>query len=159
MKLNKNSWLAKYVLWFTLRNNLPKDLCSYFWTSLSTVILAPLMLLVWIPEIIISYVFSEEIYDWEDRGNKTFAFYFISGIVFTLGVLIYKWPIITISIILGLAILIFAIVKMVRYFQDRKYDNLQHDERGRVIRKPNIIVEFVKAKKKKYCPIIEWEEK
>lgn len=164
MKLNKKSLIAKYVKWFTLNDDLPNNLCAFFWTAFSAIILSPFMLLFWISELSISKIFSENIRTWEKRISAFLLFYFIfiPALSFIVNSFIYH-TILASSIIGGLIVVILVGIKWYNYSVDKKrkrqeemYNNEEYYEYGYKEPKKYILFEFIKAKKQKYCPMIEW---
>lgn len=159
MELDKNSLLAKYVKWFTLKN-LPNNFCAFFWLSLFSIIISPVMFLFWLAEFFAEKI-GMDVYDWEQRilvssGALTVAV-ILSVIVFSC----INYPVYVFSAIAAIALIIFFVYHWHNYTYNKKqkriHDMYNSTEYQKPIRK-NILVEFIKAKKQKYCPIIEWSD-
>lgn len=173
MELSKKSWLNKYLHWilfctdrvtYNSWKGMPKSLCSYFWISLIILLLSPIL----IPLRVfsnISGVFREgsvftnymscvlgilaslmllgagggtaiELFNVDTETLTTLGFigYSILGSICLM---------LMVGIILGCVVGAFYIGDVIK---DKKRN-----------KKPNIVGEFVKAKKDKVCPIIEYK--
>ena len=110
MKLNPNSWHARWYVW--LGADLPCDLCSYMWGLLFRTI----------------------------GRFSVAAFLFLCLAVTIATIILYPYvDVIIIGIVSGIFLL--------RWFIKGKPKFL------------SLIRDFLKAKKEKYCPMIEWENK
>lgn len=183
MKLNANSLNAKLYCWFYGKSSyhLPNNLCPYFWKLvLAWALLVPYSLFCTL------YILTHEIFDtkYENGDHKTGERMGISlmlnGILFLLFLMInvivrifvaYD-PKSVFSELLGPGIMVWVIVigfglyYGVKALVERiKESRIPRDENGYRIypeykpKKPNLIVEFVKAKYGQYCPKIDWEGK
>ena len=183
MKLNANSLNAKLYCWFYGKSSyhLPNNLCPYFWKLvLAWALLVPYSLFCTL------YILTHEVFDskYENGDHKTGErvgdSVILNGIVFILFLMInvivrlfvdYD-PDSFFSRILGPGVMVwtvgfcFGIYYGVKALVERiKESRIKRDEYGRRIyleykeKKPNLIIEFVKAKYGQYCPKIDWEGK
>lgn len=169
MKLNKNSFSAKFYCWFYETNKLPNNLCPYFWKLslawLLTIVLFPPMFFLLIPAMIIS-IFSVD-FKTSLWGNKfTFAI---------MGIFIYA------ALLIAFSIVVFAatILGLIGYVSGSWLSTFQiwggiiscagagvgvyylgkliiEHKKKNSYKSPNIVKEFIKAKYNKYCPKIDW---
>jgi uncharacterized membrane protein len=165
MKLSKQSWHYKLNKLYT--HGVPRNLCGYFWRTVwYCVALIPTALL-FIPFWIISLLDKEDrIFD--KTGTQGFvdqypAVLLLDAILFT------GYSMITMFFIWHTDIKGFDAIRMVfggigwflvligiAYGIEQK---IRERRKGKQKQKrPNIFVEYIKAKKNKYCPIIEWED-
>jgi hypothetical protein len=175
MELKYNSISAKVYRNFYETSKMPKSLCPYFWKLVAawplTILFSPLLFPFWIVDKL-------------DRGDNDRApfpaqvflgilIYFAIFCVFCIGVTVssiwityyrgtlwFKWyvggfVVIFISLVGGIVFLISELKER----RKQKRRAAQYDENGNYLpseEKPNLIVEFIKAKYKKYCPKIDW---
>lgn len=157
MKLKTNSWHAKLHN-FVYTNDLPQNLCPYFWKVLLAIALFIPCVIIQLPGLIIG-LFSKEKLDSGDRyayGGVTWFLILVlilfSSATFNLvkmliGAYSYKWDVAVAGIFIwGLIILISSILG-IRYLLNKRSEKEKE---------PSIIIEFFKAKKNKYCPKIDW---
>lgn len=158
MKIKKTSLHARFYKFMYLTDKLPTNLCPYFWKLVMAIITLPLTF----P----SFIFT---------NNRSFGSRFDPlAIMIVLEMLIFG--------VGGLTSLIFGLVKnddpmnlttfglinfagilgwimialacyTAHWISERKEVYL-----GKKEKKPNIIIEYIKAKKNKACPMIEWED-
>lgn len=177
MKLEK-SFNSKLYRWFYCTNELPKGFCPYFWKlAIAWLFLIPVGL-IGLPMIINYYKdlrksnYSEIRFS-ERLGNSLGVYcgiYLVFCLVlpFTLFFTTYEkdtflWS----STFIGFIVLIGFIIVGIAYLIEQIKENRQrtkysNDEEGRLIiieKKPNLIIEFIKAKYNKHCPKIEWVDK
>ena len=181
MILKTNSLNAKLYCWFYGKPTyeLPNNLCPYFWKLvLAWTLLIPYSLFCTL------YILTHEIFDdkYENGDHKTGERMSVSllmnGILFILFLMInvVVWFFVdydpksiftdllgpgamlwTVAICFGVY---YGIKALVEYIKESR---IPRDENGYRIypeykeKKPNLIVEFVKAKYGKYCPKIDWE--
>ena len=182
MKLNHNSISAKLYRWFYNEAAMPNNLCPYFWKLVLMYVTILPYVLISLPAQLITKFKAKDI---GETFAYTFAFYFVLFCLFTLSLLPINLFIdfsshflesfLSGSIILWAFILLFLIgygikllIRMVKNWRRPKkmYDEYGYvyyglDENGHKIYhpkpKPNILVEFIKAKYNKYCPKIDWD--
>jgi len=183
IKLSEKSWHAKlYALMYGEDGGLPKNLCPYFWGVMAALVSVVPFALFFMPTHIFSWV-RKLIY--KDEANSLFSEGYISTLFFVALVLnaailvgfsmVYMWfqPFVlvngqykftTFQIIGSLSYLtgvIFGIVTLSKYIQEKARKNKRKNwQDGSYIPKektPNILVEFIRAKYKKYCPKINWK--
>lgn len=169
VKLNQNSLLSKFYLWFYETNVLPLNLCPYFWKLVAATLLTlafgvPLFIIA-IPGIIMNVIFKikDGEYLFVNKYGTLFAgviiifmgvgvFSIISFLLLVFGVLPYDVnnPLSTFQIlggVLALFLIVLGVFKIIEYNSERR----RYREKS-----SNIIVEVIKAKYNKYCPKIEW---
>jgi hypothetical protein len=175
MKLSKNSISAKLYQWFYLTNNLPNNLCPYFWKLLLMYVLIIPYFIVSLPCLISDYkeYFDSKKYYWQSFNERFFvglAFYFILFIIFlmltalshifinyTKDSLFFYFSMVGFCFwLLGI---VFLIIHLITSISNKiKYRrNLINDDDDDNEKKPNIVIEFIKAKYNNYCPKIDWE--
>ena len=180
MKLEK-SFNSKLYRWFYCTNELPMGFCEYFKKlAIAWLFLIPVGL-IGLPSIL-THDFNSlrngrySSTEFGQRIGVGFIMYVLIYCVFTLflpftlfftsytkdsgmfmscGIGFMLW---FVAIIFGI---IEGIKKIKRYRYNKKREKQYDDEGNRIIveKKPNIILEFIKAKKEKYCPKIEWIDK
>ena len=177
MKLNKNSLNAKLYCWFygVGSYELPSNLCPYFWKLvLAWILVLPYGLLC------TPFILTHELFDKTYKnGQNTFGervgisviMYIMLFALFALGVGVgalfttYAKGSIFLNVLPGSILLWIALVGIgiyqgikaliVKLSETKKvYD--EHGYRVYPEKKPNLAVEFVKAKYNKYCPKITW---
>ena len=179
MKLNANSLNAKLYCWFygEPTRKLPNNLCPYFWKLvLAWVLLVPYAVIT-IPVVLVE-LFSK---GYENGDNKTLSRIGISLVIYvglfvllcmgtavaTLFTTFAKGSFLGEIWFGGVLFWMFAIgmggyhgtKALVEYIKESR---IPRDEHGYRIytdnkeKKPNLIVEFTKAKYNKYCPKIDW---
>lgn len=162
MKANKNSLHAK-LYEFTYTSDLPINLCPYFWKLVwGTIIFIPNFILQLPALIIILFTKYDDDDDCGERRN-------MGGVTYLVLMLLFLYLVPTINWIKALfncysyaqdlAIIgggFNSIIFIVSAFFFIKY-HLRKRQRRIEKNRPNIVVEFVKAKYGKYCPKIDWE--
>jgi len=147
LNLNKNSWHAKLFLASYSSKELPKSLCNYFWSLIFAIILLPVTFVVVIYNIIT-----------KKRVNKIIQISFmLFGLILSSAFYedysfptAYFYGLITTVVVVGISgLFAFTLV----YFIE-KSDN----HKPKKTKKPNVIIEGIKAVKNKYCPIIQWDK-
>lgn len=181
MKLNYNSISSKLYRWFYDTNRMPETLCPYFWKLVFawtlTVILSPLLLPTWIvrklsndfdedcpigPYIVIGFLVYTVIFLLICSGVFISA-YWITYHHDSIGFPLYVSGIF-VTVIGSVALISWGANELKKLIRDRKYkQTVWSDELDMHIPnphyrepKPNIIIEFIKAKYNKYCPKIYW---
>jgi hypothetical protein len=181
MKLNHNSLSARLYRWFYITDQMPQTLCPYFWKLvIMWIFIAPVGILS-LPLTII----KQEADEWPVRifgGAILWGMLFLAFLMlFPLTYFIWGWlsPKTTFGAWQGTGILmwglavVFSIVWGILELNRRRREKIRHtqrewiwDENGEYTRnpdyvpyeeKPNIIVEFIKAKYNRYCPKIDWK--
>lgn len=154
MTLKEKTWHA--WLYKSTYNSyiLPEDYCSYFWKMCSLVLLFPFCLIGHIINLIFYYKRPEDSVACLVSGVVTFLCFLFSGLIYDakshrhsnywLCLLDVGIGIIVISAILVIICYIFYLI-----------DEWRKKRKSKPM-KPNLIVEFIKAKKNKYCPKIDW---
>ena len=173
MEISKNSITTKLYRWFysISANKLPNNLCPYFWkTVIMYILIIPISLIV-SPAIIL------EIIQKDNLDNNTleqrflislFIYVILFVILLMLSPIIYYFNQSPESIWYGLkkggyimwtiVTFIFLCVMGSKLYDKKK--EVEEDPFGEKLvkkSKPNIITVFIKAKYKKYCPQITWE--
>ena len=170
---NNRAYMTEYY-----HGEMPKTLCSYFWALVCAILIIPFN----IPGLIIGLT-KRDIKDPADSYFGAifwFSFQVLSGVI---GMFIFRHPTINITftdslLIKGLiamacgALIIGTILGLI-YLTAYTYDNLwvkrmRKEEELRLNnpdeywakkeKKPNILMSFIKAKKEKVCPIIEYKD-
>ena len=177
MKLNKNSISSKLYRWFYGTNDLPNNLCPYFWKLvLAWLVLIPYSL-VCLPSIIMEVYEKDYKYNDVSTGKRIgigalcyillfFIFCMLSfiGWFFVLPTKDSFYAFAgSIGIFVWIGAIVIGIIEGCREFNEWNYRRkIKYDENGRRIwnepkeEKTYLVVEFAKAKYNKYCPKIDW---
>jgi len=183
MELNYNSTSSKLYRWFYDTNRMPETLCPYFWKLVFawtlTVILSPLLLPTWIlrkvtndfddncpvgPYAFIGLIIYTAAFAvigigvfisayWITYYQQTigYSFYITGGLVTLAGaIFLIIWSIVSLKSRIQNRIHIPAFIwdsNLWEYVPNPDY----------VKPKPNLFIEFIKAKYNKYCPKIDWK--
>jgi hypothetical protein len=182
MKLNQNSISARLYRWFYLTDHMPMTLCPYFWKLVIMWIMIIPIGIISLPTTLV----KNDLDSWGERFSFTFFLWVFMFIVFIMlfspityfffgwfprNTVFESWQILGIVLWGGLALIgsIFGIIRLITRRREKKRNlNLKYiwDEHGDYIenpnyapyeKKPNITIEFIKAKYNKYCPKIDWE--
>ena len=166
MRLSKNSWYYKVYVFLNGTNALPpKDLCTYFWKylvfqNISAIILIPLWL---IPHITVKIfpklIGFREIYNDSKKDgimSSVLPLYFLLEFTIFLAISI-PFGIINIFTkydsvmgIPGIAVLILIIIGFIFNKAEQYKEERKSRKRGnKVIRRPNILISYIKSVKKK----------
>jgi len=170
MELNKNSLTAKLVKYSYPFDGLSNNLCSFFWQAFFAYL--------FLPFIAIHYFFESLYLNFNfklvlDKNDKPFLlkiFYgliiyieivFFIGISFITGLIIIDSNILFLNFAFGFTALICSyfilkkiitiLIKIISFFFSY-FNRIEKKEK-----KKNIISEYIKAKKQKICPIINWK--
>lgn len=160
MKANKNSLHAK-LYEFTYSSYLPDNLCPYFWKLVWAIIVLVPNFIIQFPALIIQ-IFSKSSDDCGDRRG-------MGTVIYIIGFFLSLYFKITFHLIKGIfncysysqefaiwggiintIIFIISAVFFIKYLLGKRRKRIEE-------KRPNIIVEFAKAKYGKYCPKIDWE--
>lgn len=132
MKLNRNSWHARYIRDY-VGGNLKNTLCGYFWqlvyALLWTLGMLTIILFFAISLTYGNYLLIVAIINWEIPTHNGDGFFIT-------------------AVLLDVVLAIFIVTWCITYY------SFHHDPK-----KPTILGKWLKAKKDKICPIIEWENK
>lgn len=148
MVLSKKSWhFWFYQLLFT---NTPTNLCPYFWGVILSVIVAVPFFILAIPWFIYCVITDEDMD--ETLGQRALlgaVLWFLLILLASMFGMFFtkKDSIVTIGILGWSTVIILIIVATVNYAKHRN------------IFKDSFIGKFVDAKRNKYCPKIEWDDK
>ena len=173
MRLSNNSWHAKlntFVYGYRYLDSVD-CLCPYFWGTLLAILCVPVWLIghgiarlldvidesgISLPRLNISY-------DTQRKIGLGVAYGLLFGAVvgITFGILnaITEYGLINVLILIGLIALAVVgliglallLINLAERYNDWRYDHPRE-------KKPNLLMEFVKAKKNKHCPLVEWTE-
>ena len=164
MKLNKKSWHAWfYKMLYGWDRKFPNNLCAYFWKMLLSIIVAPVLLLVCLPLYIEGLISKRDHHRdgyFHDAHIIASIFAWIGLFLIFSGVYVWfagwesNWHIPAITLYGILAVIIIGLI--LNYYDEKRIKSPKNTHL--VEKKPNVFIEFIKAKKNKYCPKIEWEE-
>lgn len=156
MKLSKSSWHYKLNRWYTY--GVPCNLCGYFWRTVwYTVAFVP-TLIIFIP-IWIYLLFSKN--KWDDATEYyPIAIMLNAGLALVICMILMwfhlpkgdhdPWQVVFIFGCVGYCM---TAMLLISYFLSKITDR-----RKSKTKKSSLVKEYLKAKKSKYCPIIEWED-
>lgn len=183
MKLDSNSLNSKLYRWFYAqsKNALPNNLCPYFWKLvMAWIVLIPYALFC-LPSIILFEGLSKEYQNGDvTTGERMFRSLVIYLALFVLTAMgsavatlfttlnentffgsIWFGGVLFWIIIIG-ACVVEGTKALKNYIEERRK---VYDEEGNriwpkpIYKKPNVLIEFTKAKYNKYCPKIDWTNK
>ncbi|QQG32184.1 hypothetical protein CkP1_0107 [Citrobacter phage CkP1] len=149
MNINENAWHVKVYDFFYSRFDRPKSLCPYFWKTFGAVLFS-VAIIVWFAFMFTFLGYTLII----DSGISTFGI-FTYPISFLIGATI-------IAVIMGVG---FGAVYLFFKLKDKIKDALYKRRWNKINAKcspdyvepePNLLVEFIKAKKEKICPTIKF---
>lgn len=178
MELNRNSISARVYRNFYETSRMPESLCPYFWKLVAA---WPLTILFF--PLILPFLIADKFKGDNDNTRMPFPAQALIGLimyavvfcVFCVGVTIssiwithyqgthwYEWYLT--GFVAMFVALVGSIVFLISELKERRRQKRmesRYDENGNYLpteeEKPNILVEFVKAKYNKYCPKIDWK--
>lgn len=180
MKLNSNSISSKLYRWFYGTNDLPNNLCPYFWKLVLAWLVVIPYSLISIPVIIMEL--REKNYEYNDcsTGGRIGLSVVLYVLLFGIGCMLsifgcffiepekdtfYMFAVM-IGAMLWVVAIVFGIIEGEKAFREWNYRRkIKYDENGLRIwdeprqEKTYLVVEFAKAKYNKYCPKIDWVNK
>ena len=147
MKLNSKSFINRY--YFKLYNTQPNNLCTYFWKYVWAIVGIPFHWMV---------LFKKKTPD-SDYSSYVVPSFFVDFLLFASNLLTYvflednkipltflnflKYSWVGMIVIVGFLAALFIVIFLSSWLSDKKMDN-------------NVVIEYIKAKKNKYCPRIDW---
>lgn len=165
MKASKKSLHAK-LYEFTYISDLPNNLCPYFWKVIFGIVVFIPNLIVQIPSYFVMLFYKKyEDMDCLARRVGGIAIYFvlaaigaylfitINFIKAIFGCYSYDMGAANAGLIVNAFILITCMVLWIIFNRQKDKPEKSMEEEKR----PNLLVEFIKAKYNRYCPKIDWE--
>lgn len=157
MIINENSWHFKIYATFNSTWNRPKTLCAYFWKT-------------FIPVLAVSIVGFATLAGAAIIGQEILTKFFVFSSLWTLVPASIGIGILTISIMVLIAVgAVIGPSWLLDKYNDRKYYKeieliAQNQERIKnglepIERKKSLIGEYLKARKEKVCPTLEYKAK
>lgn len=163
--LKSKSWHVWLYKWTYGVQEVPNNLCAYFWGALLSVLMVPVF--TWMP-LVVEYVNLKinkgdgQVFGHCGLGMKYILTIIICAAVFflfTIGVVFFEHtaPSIVITAIIALGIFIIWFFKKKRILP-KTTEAITKGVINITISEPVIMTkEFIKAKKNKYCPKINWK--
>lgn len=162
MKLSTKSWHSWLFRYTYGKDNLPDNLCPYFWKLVLAMILFPVLFIFCLPAFILCRSTGDNDLFEEGVFSPALAFSFVINLALVLIIgMIGMWFDFNNEFLVaaggcGWLIAICAgIDQLVRYIKSKRvktYGTMYREE------KPSILIEFIKAKYNKYCPKITWKD-
>ncbi len=157
MIINENSWHFKIYATFNSTWNRPKTLCAYFWKT-------------FIPVLAVSIVGFATLAGAAIIGQEILTKFFVFSSLWTLVPASIGIGILTISVMVLIAVgAVIGPSWLLDKYNDRKYYKeieliAQNQERIKnglepIERKKSLIGEYIKARKEKVCPTLEYKAK
>ncbi|AYN56506.1 hypothetical protein DPMPNEAM_00077 [Escherichia phage p000y] len=157
MIINENSWHFKIYATFNSTWNRPKTLCAYFWKTLIPVLAASIIGFAILAAVTII-------------GQEILTKFFVFSSLWTLVPASIGIGILTISVMVLIAVgAVIGPSWLLDKYNDRKYYKeieliAQNQERIKnglepIERKKSLIGEYIKARKEKVCPTLEYKAK
>lgn len=150
MIINENSWHVKLHDRFYASYSRPRSLCAYFWK------------MVWVC-FMCSVLAGSTIFGLTVAGDGILAQFFVLsapvgyGLGFILGLII-------IALILAVAFgLVYGLMNLWTWYDTRRREEnewrrIKAKREGKEI-KENVVIQYIKARKSKVCPVIHFENK
>lgn len=166
MKLDKNSISAKLFRWFYSAKELPTNLCPYFWKLVVAYMLAIPLFVICLPTTILNIDSSYESVG-ERIGMGLLYWVIIFMLISALSPIslfwvspkvgTFLWFLIACGFMVWAALLGVGIVYLPTEIRDRlKERKWEKRNEPKKEKRPNIIIEMIKATYHKYCPKIDW---
>lgn len=157
MIINENSWHFKIYAAFNSTWNRPKTLCAYFWKTL-------------IPVLFVSIIGFAILAAATIIGQEILTKFFVFSSLWTLVPASIGVGVLFIALCAGISIvLVLGIPWLIDLYRERKYYKeveiiAQNQERIKnglepIERKKSLIGEYLKARKEKVCPTLEYKAK
>lgn len=157
MIINENSWHFKIYAAFNSTWNRPKTLCAYFWKTL-------------IPVLSVSIIGFAILAAVTIIGQEILTRFFVFSSLWTLVPASIGVGVLFIALCVGISIvLVLGIPWLIDLYRERKYYKevefiAQNQERIKnglepIERKKSLIGEYLKARKEKVCPTLEYKAK
>lgn len=162
MELNKNSKSARLYRWYYATEELPTNLCPYFWKLVIMYALILPFVIFCLPSLIVGkFKFDKKK---QEIGYNVFLYVglyvlFCVVLVPIRFFITYESLLFTKSFLIGVVVIICGAAAGIMYLSQclmDKYEEAKNTDSPK-IKKTNILVEMVKAKYHKYCPQIKWK--
>lgn len=149
MIINTNSWHAKLHDRFYASYSRPRSLCAYFWK------------MVWVC-FMCSVLAGSTIFGLTVAGAGILEHFFVLSTPVGLG-LGFILGLVTLALILAVAVgIVYCIMSLWSWYDLRKEEKewqlIKAKREGKEI-KENIVIQYIKARKSKVCPVIHFEDK
>lgn len=182
MKLSKKSWHSwVYQFFYGFDNDMPGNLCPYFWKLVLALILFIPCFIIQLPTMIGESIFNRS----GGRNNNDYVYrqgvfstelnpvilgLFVNVMLFFIVGMVGMWFNLSGDNALFVGGVIGWVIALVTFFVWAKQEDKWHEwfsrkhdgEVGGVVatieKRPNILTEFIKAKYNKYCPKIDWKK-
>ncbi|AND75767.1 membrane protein [Escherichia phage WG01] len=149
MIINANSWHAKLHDRFYDRHSRPHSLCAYFWK------------MVWAC-FACAVVAGSTLFGLTVAGVGVLEHFFVlsTPVLLSLG---FVLGLVAIALIIALSIgLAFGAMNLHAWYdarrEEKEWQRIQAEREGRET-KENIVIQYIKARKSKVCPVIHFEDK
>ena len=167
MKLSKTSW--HYLLFRNSYNRgVPCNLCPYFWMLLWAIVCFPFNFIWNLPSLIIHTIskiwdkngfldWNEKVY-FGDRFKISLLINLLTSCLISMILIWFKQNEFSITFgVIGYVILVIILGFLIQEWYKSRPKKIKQGV-GKIYKepKPNILVEFIKAKYNRYCPKIEW---
>lgn len=160
MKIKRNSLHARFYKFMYCTNTLPLNLCPYFWKLVLAIVTLPITVFSFFPFVKNNY--------FEERFGPVWIFAICELLTASIGLLVssfFGWidphgpaNLKDLGIANAVGLSVFAIVAVVAYIRHLISSKKENSNSIAKEKKPSIIIEYIKAKKNKHCPMIEWED-
>lgn len=149
MIINANSWHARFHDRFYDRHSRPHSLCAYFWKMVWACFVCAIF--------IGSMVFGLTV-----AGAGVLEHFFVLSTPVGLG-LGFILGLVTLALILAVAFgLVFGLVNFWAWYdarrEEKEWQRILAKREGKEI-KENVVIQYIKARKSKVCPVIHFEAK
>ena len=149
MIINTNSWHARFHDRFYDRHSRPHSLCAYFWK------------MVWACFVCVVFIGSM-VFGLTVAGAGVLEHFFVlsTPVLLSLG---FVLGLIAIALIIALSIgLALGAMNLHAWYdarrEEKEWQRIQAEREGRET-KENIVIQYIKARKSKMCPVIHFEAK
>ena len=174
MKLSKHTFSSKIYRYFYCTNNLPQNLCPYFWKLFLSIFLIIPLSIFRIPAGLLGEYKEILTSNYEENllksslGISLGVWIFIFLFLCVLSSIQFFWMPFTDDTFIGFCgifglVILFVLfiaflvwlIKSIKFFMYKKR-NIKRKMKPDKVKPVNLITEFIKAKYHKYCPRIEW---
>lgn len=145
LKLKRQGLLSRLYK-FTFCEDAPEDLCTFFWGLVICLLFLPVT---WLSEIFFFFIRKVDSdakpENLTTRAAAGFAMNIFVILAWVYGVALVKNPELTLGWTIGCGLAFWVLVKVTKKTDDHEF--------------AKVIKEFMKSRKEKYCPKIDWDDK
>jgi hypothetical protein len=148
MKQSRNKWNIKLMM--MLFENYPKSLCTLFWSQVWTFLWAIVCFPFYIIGIITLLFFKDDQFRGYFRTALKGFLTFIGGLLLFSGIYMFFVTPKSVFFDLGIVFWVTTLFIIALFFVNLFQENVSYSD--------NLTIKYLKAKKNKVCPKIDWED-